>query len=207
VANTNLAPVSCATVRIGLSTDGGYTYPTTLLDSTPNDGAAPVTVPPLPSGTVARVRVACNENIFFDISDAGFVITAPDLTIQKTHLGLLKAGQPLTYTLTIANMGLLTTTGTVTVTDILPLGLTAVSFEGDGWVCDLDSLTCTRDNPLPEGIAFPALTLVAQAAPDVPETVLNQATVAGGGDTNPTNNLDSDLAGEKLKLFMPYLLR
>jgi hypothetical protein len=38
VANTASAPVSCANVKILLSNDRGFTFPTTLLASTPNDG-------------------------------------------------------------------------------------------------------------------------------------------------------------------------
>ncbi|HYG18548.1 MAG TPA: zinc-dependent metalloprotease family protein, partial [Ohtaekwangia sp.] len=45
VAGTNTAPVSCANVNILLSTDGGFTYPVTLVSNTPNDGSQAVTVP------------------------------------------------------------------------------------------------------------------------------------------------------------------
>ncbi|HEV3467765.1 MAG TPA: zinc-dependent metalloprotease family protein [Pyrinomonadaceae bacterium] len=75
VANTNLAPVSAANVKITLSVDGGQTFPYVLAESTPNDGSEAVTVPNV--GTdAARVRVEAVGNIFFDISDADFQITA-----------------------------------------------------------------------------------------------------------------------------------
>ena len=48
VANTTAAPVSAANVKISLSTDGGNTFPTTLLASTPNDGTQSVTIPNTP---------------------------------------------------------------------------------------------------------------------------------------------------------------
>jgi hypothetical protein len=73
VANTNQAPVSCANVRILLSTDGGQTFPTTLAESVPNNGAATITVPNVAT-TTARIKVAAVGNIFFDISDANFTI-------------------------------------------------------------------------------------------------------------------------------------
>jgi len=73
VANTNNAPVSCANVRILLSTDGGTTFPVTVLSSTPNDGSENVTVPGAPTGS-ARIKVEAIDNIFFNIS-AGFTIT------------------------------------------------------------------------------------------------------------------------------------
>ncbi len=44
VANTNIAPVSAANVKITLSADGGNTYPYTLAASTPNNGSASVTL-------------------------------------------------------------------------------------------------------------------------------------------------------------------
>ncbi|MFO1322641.1 MAG: M12 family metallo-peptidase [Burkholderiales bacterium] len=75
VANTTAAPVSCANVNILLSTDGGQTFPTTLAAATPNDGSQNVTIPATNS-TTARVKVACSNNIFFDISDTNFTIGA-----------------------------------------------------------------------------------------------------------------------------------
>jgi hypothetical protein len=81
VANTTAAPVSCPNVKLRLSTNGGSTYPITLLASTPNDGSADVTVPNNPT-TTARVQVMCANNIFFDISDVNFTITGvPPATI------------------------------------------------------------------------------------------------------------------------------
>lgn len=74
VAGTTAAPVSCPTVDISLSTDGGFTYPLLLAGSTPNDGAETILVPNV-AATSARVRVACADNIFFDISNANFIIT------------------------------------------------------------------------------------------------------------------------------------
>jgi Metallo-peptidase family M12B Reprolysin-like/Secretion system C-terminal sorting domain/Bacterial pre-peptidase C-terminal domain/Fibronectin type III domain len=74
VANTTAAPVSCANVKISLSTDGGNTF-TTLVASTPNDGTESVTIPNTPS-TTARVKIEAVGNIFFDISNTNFTITA-----------------------------------------------------------------------------------------------------------------------------------
>ena len=75
VANTTAAPVSCANVNIDLSTDGGLTFPTSLAAGTPNDGTESVTIPNVTTST-ARVKVACANNIFFDISNANFAIGA-----------------------------------------------------------------------------------------------------------------------------------
>jgi|GEM_PF-1870015 len=87
VVGTNQAPVSCANVAIRLSTDGGLTFPTTLLASTPNDGSEVVAIPNVITST-ARLRVEAVGNIFFDISNTNFTISnpiAPTVPIVKVN--------------------------------------------------------------------------------------------------------------------------
>ena len=103
VAGTNAAPVSCANVAIDLSTDGGNTFPTSLMASTPNDGSEAVTIPNTPT-TQARVRVSCVGNIFFDISNANFTILpegsnpAPTLDSISPTSGNIAGGTEVTLT-------------------------------------------------------------------------------------------------------------
>jgi len=88
VANTDVAPVSTANVRISLSTDGGFTYPYELAASTPNDGSQAVTLPAVVT-TQARIKVEAVGNIFFDISNADFSITGLSGPVTgKVWLGL-----------------------------------------------------------------------------------------------------------------------
>jgi len=76
VASTSGGLVNTPNVDILLSTDGGLTYPTTLLSNTPNDGSESVTMPTNVSTTAGRVKVKGASNIFFDISDSNFLIGA-----------------------------------------------------------------------------------------------------------------------------------
>ncbi|WP_420644828.1 DUF7594 domain-containing protein [Candidatus Leptofilum sp.] len=97
VASTDQAPISCANVIISLSSDGGFTYNTVLEASTPNDGSADVLVPNMASST-ARVRVACTDNIFFDISNADFTVQVgggPTVTPSNTPVPPTATNTPL----------------------------------------------------------------------------------------------------------------
>jgi hypothetical protein len=88
VANTTAAPVSAANVTISLSTDGGMTFPTVLLASTPNDGSQSVSVPNTATSQ-ARIKVQGAGNVFFDVSNANFTITAsaaPPLVFEDDPL-------------------------------------------------------------------------------------------------------------------------
>lgn len=86
VAGTDAAPISVANVRILLSTDGGQTFPITLLASTPNNGTATITVPNNLT-TTARIKVEAVGNIFFDINNVNFAITAAPTAAGVTVSG------------------------------------------------------------------------------------------------------------------------
>jgi len=74
VAGTNASPINVANVKILLSKDGGYTYPFTLSESTPNTGSANVTVPN-EAITSARIMVKAVDNVFFALNASNFSIT------------------------------------------------------------------------------------------------------------------------------------
>ncbi len=85
VANTTNAPVSCSNVDIYLSLDDGLTWPITLAAATPNDGNEVITVPAGSYTASARVKVKGSGNVFFDISDQGFVINDWPDTITEVE--------------------------------------------------------------------------------------------------------------------------
>jgi hypothetical protein len=95
VANTNVAPVNTANVRITLSADGGQTWPHVLAESVPNSGSASVKLPLLAT-SAARIKVEAVGNVFFDVSNANFTIRLGgdangDGTLDCTDLAIVKA--------------------------------------------------------------------------------------------------------------------
>ena len=105
----------------------------------------------------------------------------PSLKITKTHTGNFTHGQTgATYTVTVSNAATSTgpTSGTVTVTDTIPAGLTLVSMAGTGWTCP--SNTCTRTDSLNTGKSYPAITVTVNVASNAPSQVTNSVTVSGG---------------------------
>ena len=93
----------------------------------------------------------------------------------------------------------------VTITDALPVALTAGEISGEGWDCDLSTLTCTRSDALPAGAFYPAVTLIATLT--VPGEVVNTASVSGGADAYLDNNTDFDLSGEWIEVYIPVVQR
>ena len=75
VNGTNAAPVSCDSVKILISYNGGITY-STLLGSTPNDGTELITAPTVTASILTcRIKVESKGNIFYDVSNNNFEIS------------------------------------------------------------------------------------------------------------------------------------
>ena len=125
---------------------------------------------------------------------------APDLTIAKTHqggaAGQFSQGQTgATYTILVGNSGQIASTGTVTVTDNIPSGLTLVSMAGAGWTCGKPvnpANVCTRTDPVAPSATYPAITVTANVASNAPAVVTNTAIVSGGGEVNTSNDTATD---------------
>ena len=127
--------------------------------------------------------------------DSGQVAISPSvppaiLTISKSHSGSFTQGQSgATYSISVSNKGLAPTSGPVTVTDTLPVGLTATAIAGTGWTtCTLASLTCSRSDTLAAGDSFAAITVTVNVAAGAASQVTNQASVSGGGASTATTN-------------------
>jgi hypothetical protein len=76
VANTDLPPVSCATVDITLSLDDGHHFDWELAHHVANTGSATIVIPAaLTDVDTARFKLSCSDNIFFSVSKRSFVIS------------------------------------------------------------------------------------------------------------------------------------
>ena len=82
VANTTAAPVSTPNVTILLSKDGGLTFPTVLVASTPNNGSYSYTVQGgLGNVSNARIMVKAIDNVFLNVNSQGFTINSSAVVI------------------------------------------------------------------------------------------------------------------------------
>ena len=96
------------------------------------------------------------------VTDTTSVVQVADLTISKTHSGVFRQSDTAdSYSIVVNNAGLGVTSGTVTVTDSLPAGLTATAATGSGWVTSIigNVVTATRSDALAAGASYPALTV------------------------------------------------
>jgi hypothetical protein len=126
VANTNAAPINTSNVSILFSTDGGQTFPYTLLSSTANDGTETIVIPSLKT-TKGRIMVKGVGNIFFNINSSNVTVNtscgaegaiiAPATTVSALYgtanLNLALSPQyatPLTATGTLSSGDPATTT-------------------------------------------------------------------------------------------------
>jgi uncharacterized repeat protein (TIGR01451 family) len=120
--------------------------------------------------------------------------TAPDMTIAKTHSDpFISPSSGDTYTITVSNGGNAASSGTVTVVDTLPAGLTATDISGTGWSCTLATLTCTRSDALAASASYPSIILTVDASSGLSGSVDNSVSVSGGGETDTTNDDATDL--------------
>ncbi|MFL6257056.1 MAG: beta strand repeat-containing protein [Pyrinomonadaceae bacterium] len=143
--------------------------------------------------------VASNTTLDPDATDNSSSVTKPvtvptDLTIAKTHTGNFTQGQSGTYSITVTNSGGVASSGTVTVTDTLPAGLTPGTATGTGWTCNTagQTVTCTRADALNGGASYPAISVTITVASNSASSLTNTASVSGGNDSNAGNNSSSD---------------
>jgi uncharacterized repeat protein (TIGR01451 family) len=124
------------------------------------------------------------------------VTQLPDLTISKSHVGnsFTQGQQGAQYTLVVNNGGSAASSGTITVTDTLPNGLTFASGSGTGWSCSANGqlVTCTDAATAIAVAGTSAITLNVNVAANAPNSAMNSAAVACTCAESNTNNNTSN---------------
>lgn len=125
-------------------------------------------------------------------------VMAPSLVLVKTNnVTQVAKGTSTTYTLTISNAGGTATSGTLTMADVLPVGMAysgATPFTMNSFTCNVgitttlgQGIVCDRGVALAAGsTATITFTVSLGAAP--PSAVTNKAKVGGGGDPSPNKS-------------------
>jgi uncharacterized repeat protein (TIGR01451 family) len=125
-------------------------------------------------------------------------VTAPDLIVSKTHgpnSNFTVGEQGDTFTITATNQGNAATSGTVTVTDTLPAGLTYASFSGTGWSCsaNLQVVTCTRTTAIAASGGSSQVTISVNVASSTSSPLTNNVSVGCTcTESDTTNNTNTD---------------
>jgi uncharacterized repeat protein (TIGR01451 family) len=130
----------------------------------------------------------------------------PDLIIDKSHTGTFTQGQTgRIYEIVVTNAGTAATDGsTITVTDVVPAGLTPTAADGIGWSCGIASqtVTCTRNDVLNAAAVAPTISLTVSVASNAPALLVNTASVTGGGNPASANDSDDDATNiDALRIF------
>jgi uncharacterized repeat protein (TIGR01451 family) len=126
---------------------------------------------------------------------ASCAVTAADLFIVKHHTDSFAVGVQSTYSIALFNLGI-ASTGTVTVVDTLPTGLTFVSAAGTTWSCAAvgQVVTCTTAAIVAAAGPFPNnITLTVRPTAAAVPALTNTAIVSGGADCNANNNSTADI--------------
>ena len=122
-------------------------------------------------------------------------VRVPDLAIAKAHAPALVAAGRSTYTIEVRNDGDGASRGTVTVRDTLDSDFTPTAAPGgSGWTCTgTQDITCTRDDALAPGAAYPPIAIPVQVRAGVPAGELsNTATVGAAPDGDAANDRATD---------------
>jgi uncharacterized repeat protein (TIGR01451 family) len=125
-------------------------------------------------------------------------VAAVALSITKLHIGNFVFGEVgATYSVTVSNAaGAGTTSGTVTVTEAPPAGLTVTAMAGTNWACVVATLTCTRSDALTGGSSYETITVTVNVSATATSPQVNQVSVSGGnqaGTVSPAT--DSTIIG------------
>ena len=166
-------------------TVNGITTPGTINGASTGTATTPVVVPSAISAIVLPPAAASLNNNFAEIGNS------PDLKVTKTHApATFTTNNVGSYSLHVRNLGQVPSTGTYTVSDRLPPGLTLAAVPtGAGWTCvgaiGASSVDCTSSTVIAAGATSPSpitvqVNVANSAAAASP--VINAVMVDGGGE-------------------------
>jgi uncharacterized repeat protein (TIGR01451 family)/LPXTG-motif cell wall-anchored protein len=128
------------------------------------------------------------------IAEANFGYIEPiDLAVAKTAVESVQAGEPITWEITVTNVGDTTAVAPITVTDTLPSTIDLLAISSDlSCLDDGDSVVCKGDKELAPGASFGISVTTTSGDPG---TAVNSVTVAGAPDQTDENLVNnSDVA-------------
>ena len=97
----------------------------------------------------------------------------PSVTVSSSHTGTFTAGKTGSYSVNLSTNTFAGVTGEVSVTDILPPGLTATAISGNNWNCVVATLTCTSYPSLGTGSSASPIALTVSVAPSMATGIVN----------------------------------
>jgi uncharacterized repeat protein (TIGR01451 family) len=187
--STTLAGTLDASLINSYVPSNGATFPVTTFASRTGD----FTVKNLPtfSGTHGSFTASYTPTEL----DLTAVVTPSQTDLSPVMNGPanVNAASALSYTIDVTNGGADPTSGTTTVADTLPAGVTGASGSGTGWSCGAPSggvITCTSTDVIASSSAYPTLT-ISMTAPVNGGGISNSATVSSANDPNGANNTAS----------------
>ena len=179
------------------SNGGGYTV---TQPSQPTGTSNGITTPGSPGATATGTGTTPSAIATINLSGANTVSgnndfaevpgPSPDLAIAKTHSPASFAAGSATgyFTITPSNVGSVATSGTITMVDTLPSGITvAETPTGNGWACvgaiGASSFTCTSSAVIGAASTGQIITVrVAVATGLEGQILINTAVISGGGE-------------------------
>lgn len=192
---------STPNVNIYLSTNGGASYETgtatLLLANTPNDGSQAVTIPNVP-GTQNRIIVEGAGNIFYDVSNVNFTITAASNPVPSissiSPSSATAAGSGFTLTVNGSNFvngAVVRWNGSDRTTTFVNSGqLTAAISAAD--IATVGNRTVTVFNPAPGGGTSGSLTFTVNPIALIPAAYTLAIGGAVSGNLASLANSDDD---------------
>ena len=172
-----------------------------IFDSTVYDGLNAVGSGTDPVQVLASLGNHSNSYVFYRVStinasgtSAGPVtrfFTGADLYPTAVPASSFKQGGTGTFAVTVSNLGIAPSTGSVTVQAGNSVYTTVAGMSGEGWTYDAANNQCTRSDALAGGSSYPPITVAMAFATNAPSSIYGNIQVGGGGDGNIGNNSQS----------------